>query len=691
MFNPILNSFSYLDFSGDMLTGARMVVAPFRLFSGDQYTLAANPIQLLEDGLSVLVGDTGNMLQVTDDTGRTLFEPGLSGPPKNWSDLRHDDASRIPNFFPIPVISEGASDPQHYVGIGTAGATQMYDIVPAPSVPAHTPYDAAFTSGKLSSTFSIPGTPGVAERITAEKIGSAQKTISLAIPSNSESKCITWTVLAAEKHRWAELSDLAMVPSQTIKVHLENAGYRVVINNNGPATSANLRVTTGPQRTPVSVGKISIPGGDSSVEFELPTSSLTVTGQITGKNGWLIAPVTLTMNAVVFTSLGLDAIEYGHDQVNWTMYTGPFLYSDQGATTIYYRARDKDLNQGLTNSQSFKIDTQAPTATGTVSTTRGVKLTYAIADPVPGSGVAGVHTIVQGQNGPISGFTSSASGTLTLPTTCSAVEFWGEDVAGNEQTSHVKIADSVPPVFTAVPVIQTTHCTAAAGLVLGVTATDDCGVVSLTNNAPAKFPLGTTVVTWTAKDAAGNTTTSTQQVTTDLGDDPSCCPTGSKIIMGTPNNDTLTGTSGNDCIIGLGGQDVIKGLGGDDAISGGDGDDILWGGDGNDWISGGTGQDTIWGEAGADMCIGGDGDDIIHGGAGNDQLFGGQGQDKLWCEDGDDQADGGTGDDTIDGGSGNDYLKGGPDHDTLNGGGGNDQCVQDGQDTLTGTCHAVPG
>ncbi|MPM16763.1 hypothetical protein SDC9_63145 [bioreactor metagenome] len=36
------------------------------------------------------------------------------------------------------------------------------------------------------------------------------------------------------------------------------------------------------------------------------------------------------------------------------------------------------------------------------------------------------------------------------------------------------------------------------------TATDNVGVVSITNNAPAVFPVGTTVVTWVATDAQGN-------------------------------------------------------------------------------------------------------------------------------------------------------------------------------------------
>ena len=44
-------------------------------------------------------------------------------------------------------------------------------------------------------------------------------------------------------------------------------------------------------------------------------------------------------------------------------------------------------------------------------------------------------------------------------------------------------------------------------------AVDDCaGTPALTNNAPAIFPVGTTVVTWTATDASGNATQATQSV-----------------------------------------------------------------------------------------------------------------------------------------------------------------------------------
>ena len=41
-------------------------------------------------------------------------------------------------------------------------------------------------------------------------------------------------------------------------------------------------------------------------------------------------------------------------------------------------------------------------------------------------------------------------------------------------------------------------------------SSDDVGVYSITNDAPEVFPLGETIVTWTATDASGNSASSTQ-------------------------------------------------------------------------------------------------------------------------------------------------------------------------------------
>lgn len=72
-------------------------------------------------------------------------------------------------------------------------------------------------------------------------------------------------------------------------------------------------------------------------------------------------------------------------------------------------------------------------------------------------------------------------------------------------------------IDTQAPVITAASCPATVSLTQGQaltrpTATDNLGTPSLTSNAPATLPLGTTPVTWTATDNAGLSATCTQQV-----------------------------------------------------------------------------------------------------------------------------------------------------------------------------------
>ena len=54
-------------------------------------------------------------------------------------------------------------------------------------------------------------------------------------------------------------------------------------------------------------------------------------------------------------------------------------------------------------------------------------------------------------------------------------------------------------------------CTATVNLGLPTTS-DNCGVAFVTNDAPALFPVGVTIVTWTVEDLSGNTETAEQSV-----------------------------------------------------------------------------------------------------------------------------------------------------------------------------------
>jgi hypothetical protein len=193
-------------------------------------------------------------------------------------------------------------------------------------------------------------------------------------------------------------------------------------------------------------------------------------------------------------------------------------------------------------------------------------------------------------------------------------------LARSTATTVVDVSDTTGPELTFVPPDLTlSSCRRPA---LGTArAIDNCGGTPVvTSDAPEVFPLGRTTVTWSARDAAGNLTTATQVVTAVLADDASCCPAGTRVLVGTPGSDRLIGSSGRDCILGLGGDDRIEGGGGSDFVSGGAGSDQITGGGENNYIWGGGGDDVIDGQGG---------DDFIDGGSGTDTCSGGNGVNAL--------------------------------------------------------------
>lgn len=112
--------------------------------------------------------------------------------------------------------------------------------------------------------------------------------------------------------------------------------------------------------------------------------------------------------------------------------------------------------------------------------------------------------------------TSNAPALFPVGTT--TVTFTATDAAGNKATTTttVTVQDTTPPALT-VPGAITKEATAAlTAVALGTATAVDLvdGTVPVSNNAPpAGFPVGTTVVTWTAMDSHGNKATATQSVT----------------------------------------------------------------------------------------------------------------------------------------------------------------------------------
>src|SRR5207249_1969383 len=80
----------------------------------------------------------------------------------------------------------------------------------------------------------------------------------------------------------------------------------------------------------------------------------------------------------------------------------------------------------------------------------------------------------------------------------------------------VTVRDTQLPTITC-PADVTVNANAGTCIATGVAlgnpaASDNCGAVTVTSNAPAQFPVGTNLVSWTATDNGGNTATCQQRV-----------------------------------------------------------------------------------------------------------------------------------------------------------------------------------
>jgi Ca2+-binding RTX toxin-like protein len=225
-------------------------------------------------------------------------------------------------------------------------------------------------------------------------------------------------------------------------------------------------------------------------------------------------------------------------------------------------------------------------------------------------------------------------------------------------------ADITPPVVT-VPANMTVEAAGPAGARVSYRASaadppHPDPPVTCAPSSGSLFPLGTTTVTCSATDSAGNTGTAMFTVTVAY-----FCAGRPATIMGTELPDALVGTDGDDVIVALGGDDTVTGGAGGDRICGGLGNDTLDGGEGADVLLGGPERDTLVGGGGPDQLDGGPGRDVLSDGDGNDTVRGGPGDDVFHTGPGTNSIRGDDGDDmilverganTVDGGTGVDWV-----------------------------------
>jgi gliding motility-associated-like protein len=114
--------------------------------------------------------------------------------------------------------------------------------------------------------------------------------------------------------------------------------------------------------------------------------------------------------------------------------------------------------------------------------------------------------------GPVTVTSNYYPGNL-FPVGSTTVIYTFTDASGNVSTCsfNVTIIDNTPPVITCPA--NVIACESEPVILGTATATDNCGIAGITNNAPQVFPVGITTVIWTATDIHGNSSSCNQTVT----------------------------------------------------------------------------------------------------------------------------------------------------------------------------------
>jgi hypothetical protein len=214
---------------------------------------------------------------------------------------------------------------------------------------------------------------------------------------------------------------------------------------------------------------------------------------------------TVQMHIAVGTKIHIERCALGVCPINGD-YSGT-LTADLAGTIIFSDSDGDGILDKIDNCKLIQNPSQAPVATPIVTPPAALTINSCQDDQI---GLASGSDVCDAT---IVSLTNNAPAVFTVGP--NVVTWTGVDGKGRvgSATQNVTVVDTTKPIFTFVPgPIALNDCKAAD---LGLpTATDDCaGTPTFTNNAPAIFPVGPTVVTWTARDASGNQSTATQTVT----------------------------------------------------------------------------------------------------------------------------------------------------------------------------------
>ncbi|ABK77198.1 hypothetical protein CENSYa_0565 [Cenarchaeum symbiosum A] len=450
---------------------------------------------------------------------------------------------------PRDITSEASSQGTNSVDIGSPDVSDVQAVEVSSNAPALFPmgetvviWTATDASGNNASAVqrvtivdTIPPLVAVPADVTAEATGpggaeaglgevtvsdvSAISSIDNDAPASFPigETVVTWTVRDAHGNIQAALQTISIVdttPPSVIPprdIIIEAASAEGAHADPGlPTVNDIVGVhavdSDAPEMYPVGMTTITWSAADAAGNTATATQAVTVVDST--------APVVEAPSDVTAEAAGPDgaAAETGEASasdatgISSTSSDAPAIFP-LGTTEVTWTAAD---NHGNTAQ-----DIQAVTILDTTSPVISAPPDISIEAAGPGPEAADIGVADAGDLVGVSYMQNDAPAAYPLGTT--EVTWTATDDAGNSASAVQKITvyDTIPPVVLA-PADVSAEAESAAGAavrLIGVNASDAVGVVSVSSDAPEIFPLGETVVTWTASDEAGNTAADTQLVT----------------------------------------------------------------------------------------------------------------------------------------------------------------------------------
>ena len=433
-----------------------------------------------------------------------------------------------------------------------------------------------------------------------------------------------------------------------------------------------------PESFPVGITTVTWTATDDSGNYESITQKITVIDSVPPKFDKL-SDITVEATSKGSNSISIPTPKVSDIQdITKLENDAPKVFA-LGETTVTWTAIDESGNTSTTTQKVIVQDTTKPTITPPADITQ--EATSSDSNTVS-LGKADASDLVE-----IATVSNDAPSKFKLGETI--VSWTATDSSGNiaNVTQKVIIIDTSSPNISKPDnvVVEATSKNDTVVTLQPPMATDSVSKVTITNDAPKTFPLGDTLVTWTAKDEAGNRSNVTQTITikdstapelaipdnvitnatdlntvisfgnanaTDLTDSspkitndaPDAFPIGETKVtwtvvdsFGNMESKTQTITvqacgkpeSAYNVVLGTDGDDILTGTSKADLIIGLAGDDIITGDKGDDCILSGDGDDIVYGNEGTDYVNAGSGNDIIKGGSGDDYLITGAGTDVV--------------------------------------------------------------